>query len=131
MVTFSVKTRQRVEMVDVTDQLQRALAEAGLMDGLCAVYVPHTTACVTINEGADPIVCRDIMEHLSKMVPHRGDYRHTEGNADAHIKVAAVGSSQVIFVEGGKLCLGTWQRIFLCEFDGPRTRSVWVKGMGG
>jgi secondary thiamine-phosphate synthase enzyme len=127
MVTLSVRSHDRVEMIDITEELQRALVASGIRDGLCLVYVPHTTAAVTINEGADPMVRRDLMAHLSRWVPHRGDYRHAEGNADAHIKVAALGQSQALIVEGGRMQLGTWQRVFLCEFDGPRVRTVWVK----
>jgi secondary thiamine-phosphate synthase enzyme len=117
-------------MIDVTSEVQAALSETSVSNGSCTVYVPHTTAGVTINEGADPMVCSDILAHLSKWAPQRGDYRHLEGNADAHIKVAMVGSSETILVEGGRLRLGTWQRIFLCEFDGPRTRSLWVQAIG-
>jgi len=131
MVSLSVRSRQRLEMIDVTDQVQRAVSEMGVEEGLCTVYVPHTTAAVTVNEGADPAVCRDILESLSKWIPQRGDYHHTEGNADAHIKVALLGSSQTIMVTGGRLRLGTWQRVFLCEFDGPRSRSLWVKAIKG
>jgi secondary thiamine-phosphate synthase enzyme len=129
MVTLSVRSGQRVEMIDVTSRVQEKLGEMNVKDGLCTVYVPHTTAGVTINEGADPAVCQDIMEHFSQWAAQRGKYRHFEGNADAHIKVTAVGSSETVIVEGGRLRLGTWQRIFLCEFDGPRTRSLWVKAI--
>ncbi len=131
MVSLSVRSHQRLEMIDVTDEVQKAVSEMGIEEGICTLYVPHTTAAVTVNEGADPAVCRDILETLSRWIPQRGDYRHTEGNADAHIKVALVGSSQNVLVTGGRLRLGTWQRIFLCEFDGPRTRSLWVKAIKG
>jgi secondary thiamine-phosphate synthase enzyme len=117
-------------MIDITTQVQDVLQQSKVSDGLCVVYVPHTTAGVLINEGADPMVCRDIQEHLSRLIPAAGDYRHMEGNADSHIKVAAVGSSETLIVEGGRLRLGTWQRIFFCEFDGPRTRRVWVQLLG-
>jgi len=130
MVTLSVRSGQRVQMIDITQQVQDALRDMGVNEGICAVYVPHTTAGVTINEGADPAVCQDIMAHFSEQVPHRGNYRHYEGNSDAHIKVVSVGSSETIVIQGGQLRLGTWQRIFFCEFDGPRTRSVWVKAVG-
>jgi secondary thiamine-phosphate synthase enzyme len=130
METLSVRTTQRVEMVDITESVQKALGKSGISEGLCLVYVPHTTAGVTVNEGADPMVCRDILVHLSRTAPQAGDYRHSEGNSDSHIKVALVGPSQTLIAQGGKLRLGTWQRIFLCEFDGPRTRSVWVQTTG-
>lgn len=130
MRSLSIRSRQRVEMIDVTKQVQGALSEMQVREGICTVYVPHTTAAITINEGADPMVCEDIMAHLSQVVPAGGNYRHMEGNADAHIKVAAVGSSETLLVDGGRLRLGTWQRIFLCEFDGPRTRNLWVKAIG-
>lgn len=130
MVTLSVRSAQRVQMIDITQKVQETLRDMGVNEGICAVYVPHTTAGVTINEGADPAVCQDIMAHFSEQVPHRGNYRHYEGNSDAHIKVVSVGSSETIVVQGGQLRLGTWQRVFFCEFDGPRTRSVWVKAVG-
>lgn len=130
MELITVRSSQRMEMMDITEKVAEALAKAGLSKGACLVYVPHTTAGVTVNEGADPDVCRDILESLSKLVPRRGDYRHREGNSDSHILTSVVGSSQFIPVEAGKLLLGTWQRIFLCEFDGPRTRSVWVQPLG-
>jgi len=125
-----VKTGSRVDMLDITPSVQQEISKAGVQEGICMVYVPHTTAGVTINEGADPAVCQDIMAHFSEQVPHRGNYRHYEGNSDAHIKVVSVGSSETIVIQGGQLRLGTWQRIFFCEFDGPRTRSVWVKAVG-
>jgi secondary thiamine-phosphate synthase enzyme len=130
MVNLSIRSGKRVEMIDVTPEVQEALREMGVADGICTIYVPHTTAGVTINEGADPAVCQDIMEHFSQWAPHSGRYRHFEGNADAHIKVAAVGSSETVIVDGGRLRLGRWQRIFFCEFDGPRSRSLWVKALG-
>jgi secondary thiamine-phosphate synthase enzyme len=130
MVTLTVRSSKREEMLDVTGQVQKALDQSGILDGMCMVYVPHTTAALIINEGADPMVCRDIVDNLSRLVPRDGGYRHSEGNADAHIKVAALGTSQTVLVEGGRIRLGQWQRIFFCEFDGPRTRSLWVKVMG-
>ena len=114
-------------MVDITSSVQKELTKAGTNDGICVVYVPHTTAGVTINEGADPDVCSDILAKLNELVPaHRG-YRHTEGNADSHIKASLMGSSVSVIVENGRLVLGTWQKIFFCEFDGPRSRKVFVK----
>ncbi len=130
MLTLSIRSSQRVEMIDVTDEIQNAISRADVVDGICTIYVPHTTSGLTINEGADPMVCKDIMDHLSKWAPHRGNYRHMEGNSDAHIKVAALGSSQTVLVTRRRLCLGQWQRIFLCEFDGPRTRNLWIQALG-
>jgi len=127
---FTVRTNQRMEMVDITDQVNSLLSKSGAKEGLCIVYIPHTTCGVTVNEGADPAVARDILEHLARLVPKTGPYHHREGNADSHILTTLVGSSQAFVVQGGKVRLGTWQRIFLCEFDGPRTRTVWVKLIG-
>lgn len=117
-------------MVDITHQVQETVTASGIKEGICVVYVPHTTAAVTVNEGADPMVCEDILSHLSKMIPHGGNYHHLEGNADAHIKVAEVGSSELLIVSQGMIQLGTWQRVFLCEFDGPRSRNVWIQVVG-
>jgi secondary thiamine-phosphate synthase enzyme len=127
MKTLSVKTGARVQMVDITDAIQAVVREEGLRDGLCCVFVPHTTAAVTINENADPDVVRDITATMGKLVPADGTYRHREGNADAHVKASLFGASETLIVEGGRLVLGTWQSVFLCEFDGPRTRKVLVK----
>jgi secondary thiamine-phosphate synthase enzyme len=125
-----VKTGTRTEFVDITSDVQKAVSESGIKDGICYVSVPHTTAGVTINEGADPSVIRDIQTALTKLIPHRGDYKHMEGNSDAHIKTSLVGSSQMIPISGGKLLLGTWQAVFFCEFDGARNRSVTVMVQG-
>ena len=125
-ISISVKTNSRTEMVDITSFVQKELAKAGVSDGVCVVYVPHTTAGITINEGADPDVCSDILAKLNELVPaHRG-YRHTEGNADSHIKASLMGSSVAVIFENGRLVLGTWQKIFFCEFDGPRSRKVYI-----
>ncbi len=123
----SIKTGTRTEMVDITSMVQIEVAKSGVTDGICVVYVPHTTAGVTINEGADPDVCRDIMDKLNQMAPPNAGYLHSEGNSDSHIKTSLVGSSASVLVEGGRLVLGTWQKIFFCEFDGPRSRKVFVK----
>lgn len=128
---LTIQTKNRVEMVDITPMIHKVLDKSGVKDGLCLVYVPHTTAAVTINENADPDVQRDIMQHLSSLIPVSGEYRHMEGNADAHIKVSLIGSSETIFIENGRLMLGTWQSVFFCEFDGPRTRKYHVKIIGG
>ncbi|MEW6667770.1 MAG: secondary thiamine-phosphate synthase enzyme YjbQ [Thermodesulfobacteriota bacterium] len=125
--SISVKTGTRNEMVEITSLVQKEVSKSGVNDGVCTVYVPHTTAGVTINEGADPDVCHDILAKLSEMVPAHAGYRHTEGNADSHIKASLVGSSVSVIVENGRLVLGTWQKIFFCEFDGPRSRKVYVR----
>jgi len=126
---INIKTKSRNELVDITSDIQAVIDESGIKNGVCYVYVPHTTAGVTINEGADPSVARDIQNTLSKLIPHSGYYLHTEGNSDAHIKSTIAGSSQVIIIDEGKLLLGTWQSVFFCEFDGPRHRRVTVKIM--
>lgn len=129
--TLEVRTSRRNEFVDVTGRVRQAVAESGVSEGLCYLYVPHTTAGVCINEAADPTVSRDILAHLARAVPEQGDYRHMEGNSDAHIKAVLVGSVQTIPIHAGKLVLGTWQGIFFCEFDGPRTRRLHVKILSG
>lgn len=126
-VTISVRTDSRIDMVDITASVQREVSKADVSDGVCVVYVPHTTAGVTINEGADPAVCQDIIGKLNELVPPNAGYRHMEGNADSHIKASMMGSSVTLLVENGRLVLGTWQKIFFCEFDGPRSRRVYVK----
>jgi secondary thiamine-phosphate synthase enzyme len=125
--SISVKTSSRIDMVDITGSVQKELSKAGVDDGFCVVYVPHTTAGVTINEGADPAVCHDIITKLNEMVPPNAGYRHMEGNSDSHIKALIMGSSVTVMIENGRLVLGTWQKIFFCEFDGPRSRKVYVK----
>jgi secondary thiamine-phosphate synthase enzyme len=127
MKPIEIRTRNRVELVDITSTIQAAVDEKGVKEGVCHVFVPHTTAGVTINEGADPSVCRDIERHFSKLVPRDDGFEHAEGNSDSHIKASMMGASQTIFIEGGRLVLGIWQAIYLCEFDGPRTRKVLVK----
>jgi len=121
---ISVKTHSRTQLVDITDKVQKAIREAGVRDGLCMVFVPHTTAAVTINENADPTVKEDILKVLNKVIPWDDGYRHLEGNSAAHIKSSLVGASELVAVAGGKLQLGTWQGLFFCEFDGPRSRKV-------
>lgn len=128
---ITVKTGSRTEFLDITADIQKALDAEGLQSGLCMVYVPHTTAAVTINESADPSVKRDILKVLNQVVPWEADYRHLEGNSPAHIKSTLVGASELIMVENGRLVLGTWQGIFFCEFDGPRTRKVHLKFLQG
>jgi len=124
---INIKSRERTEFIDITEKIQEALKEAGVSSGVCNIFVPHTTAAVTVNEGADPAVQRDIQAFLNKMVPFDGDYYHREGNSSAHIKTTLVGVSQAVFIDEGRLALGTWQSIFFCEFDGPRHRRVALK----
>ena len=126
-ITMTVKTSSRTEMKDITGLVQKQISKNGTNDGICTVYVPHTTAGITINEGADPAVCDDILTKLNQLVPRDAGYRHMEENADSHIKASIIGSSVSVLVEKGRLLLGTWQKIFLCDFDGPRTRKVYVK----
>jgi secondary thiamine-phosphate synthase enzyme len=131
METIKVKTTSRIEFVEITSQVRDAIARSGTKDGLAIVYVPHTTAGVTINEAADPAVVQDINSKLSSLVPHQANYRHTEGNADAHIKASLMGSSAQVIISRGAPVLGTWQGIFFCEFDGPRARQVHIKIIPG
>ncbi len=123
---ISVPSRSKTELIDITAQVRAAVQNFGTDDGICMVYVPHTTAAVTINESADPSVAKDILMALNKMVPWHDDYDHLEGNSPAHIKTTLVGSSELITIEKGQLVLGTWQGIFFCEFDGPRKRKVHI-----
>jgi secondary thiamine-phosphate synthase enzyme len=127
MLTLAVKTGRRTQAIDVTAQVRRAVREAGVQSGMCCLYVPHTTAAIFINENADPDVAQDIEATLDRLVPHGAHYRHTEGNADSHVKSVLVGASQCLLIEDGQLVLGHWQGIFFCEFDGPRERRLLVK----
>lgn len=124
---FNVNTPKRNQLVDISKDIRAIIDKHKIKEGVLHVFCPHTTAAITINENADPSVQTDISETLSKLIPLRPDYAHTEGNADAHIKASIVGSSRTLFVNEGKIAFGTWQGIYLCEFDGPRTREVWVK----
>ena len=126
-ISVTVKTDSRIDMVDITSSIQKEISKSGVKEGVCIIYVPHTTAGMTINEGADPAVCDDIMAKLNELVPPNAGYRHGEGNADSHIKASLLGSSVSVLVENGSLVLGTWQKIFFCEFDGPRSRRVYLK----
>jgi secondary thiamine-phosphate synthase enzyme len=123
---FEVRSNRRAQLVDITQRVAEAVERSGVSEGTCHVFVPHTTAGVTINEGADPDVARDIESHLQELVPREAAFEHAEGNSDSHIKTVLVGPSCLAPVRGGKLALGTWQAIFLCEWDGPRTRRVEV-----
>ncbi len=124
---IQVKTKTRNELVDITPQVEKVVGESGVSEGICLLAVPHTTAAVTVNENADPSVKADIIAKLNELAPAGDHYHHVEGNADAHIKAVLVGSSETLLVRGGRLSLGTWQGVFFCEFDGPRTRRVWVR----
>jgi secondary thiamine-phosphate synthase enzyme len=124
---LDIKTTSRVEFRNVTGEVQQIVLQSGVISGLCYVYVPHTTAAVTVNENADPDVVRDIITHLDKLVPQHGDYRHSEGNSPAHIKSVLLGHTETIFIENRNLVLGAWEGIFFCEFDGPRNRKLYVK----
>ena len=130
MNTIEIRTRAREEFVDLTAEMERAVAASGVASGICVVTVPHTTAGITANENADPDVRADLAMVLRKIVPDTLPYAHGEGNSPAHVKAALVGSSVTLIVEAGRLRLGTWQGIFFCEFDGPRTRQAWVQVLG-
>lgn len=124
---INVRSKTRTEFIDITEKVQEVISEVDVKEGICYIYVPHTTAAITVNEGADPSVQRDIISTLNRLIPFEGDYHHREGNADAHIKSTLVGVSQVVPIEAGRLSLGTWQAIYFCEFDGPRHRRVYLK----
>jgi secondary thiamine-phosphate synthase enzyme len=126
MHTFTLQTRRRTQFVNITAQVESALRALGIRDGAVTVFVPHTTAGVTINENADPDVTADLTDALDRIAPWSAGYRHAEGNAAAHVKASLMGASAHLLVRDGALCLGTWQGIYFCEFDGPRTRTVWV-----
>jgi len=125
--TLTIRTSRRTELKDVTDEIEAVVRDSGCSNGLCHLYVPHTTAGLLINEGDDPAVARDIESTLDRLVPRSPSYAHAEGNADSHIKTALVGSSETVWVENGRLMLGRWQAIFFAEFDGPRSRELRVK----
>ncbi len=126
IAAIDVRTNDRSQFKDITSEVRKVVKDSGVIDGVCTVYVPHTTAAVTINENADPTVPRDILMILNRVIPFDDDYLHAEGNSAAHIKSSLVGASESIFVENGDLLLGTWQGIFFCEFDGPRSRRVHI-----
>ncbi len=124
---FSVRTSSAVGFVKIDHQVQQVVTKSGVKDSICCIYTPHTTAAITINEGADPSVVRDIEMEINKIIPFQDNYAHLEGNSAAHIKSSLFGASENIIIENGQLQLGAWQSIFFCEFDGPRNRTVWVK----
>lgn len=131
MTSLTIRTTARCEMIDITDRVAAAVREAGIRQGLCHLFVPHTTAAVTINENADPDVPRDILAALERSVPFDRPYRHGEGNAAAHVKASLFGASQTLLIAEGRLLLGQWQSLFFCEFDGPRTRQLLVRLTAG
>lgn len=131
MTVMTIETRARCEMIDISARVAGLIRESGVEAGICQVFVPHTTAGITINENADPDVPRDILGALDRIVPLDAPYRHAEGNSAAHVKASLLGSSQSCLIEGGRAVLGRWQSFFLCEFDGPRTRKVLVKIVAG
>lgn len=126
-LTISVNTKNRSEMIDITSRVEEELRRSGLKDGVCFLFVPHTTAGITINEHADPSVEADIQAMFNKLVPWEASYRHLEGNSAAHIKSSLIGNSVILLFESGHLKLGTWQGIFFCEFDGPRSRKLYIR----
>ena len=127
MKTINISTINRVDLIDITTQVQKVVNESLIDSGIVTVYVPHTTCGITINEGSDPDVVRDIKYQLEKLIPYQQGYHHLEGNSDSHIKTCLIGSSENIVIENGQLALGTWQSIFLCDFDGPRNRKIYIK----
>uniref|UniRef100_I2Q698 Secondary thiamine-phosphate synthase enzyme n=1 Tax=Desulfovibrio sp. U5L TaxID=596152 RepID=I2Q698_9BACT len=130
METFEVHTTRREELVRVTGALQELVDAEGWRDGALVVYCPHTTAALTVNEDADPDVAADLVAALSRLLPREAGYKHVEGNSDAHVKTTLVGPSLTLIVVGGRIQLGTWQGIFLCEWDGPRNRKIWAQWLG-
>jgi len=126
MEKFTVHSSDNTSLIDITQQVQAIVNNNGIKNGICYVFIPHTTAGVTINENADPDVKSDMLMEINKVIPFKDSYRHMEGNSAAHIKASLFGNSETIFLKDGRLQLGTWQGVFFCEFDGPRTRQVWV-----
>lgn len=129
-IKLNVNTTKHTQMLDITDKVQQAVSDSGVKDGICTVFIPHTTAAVTINENADPDVIRDFTTEIDKIVPWDDGYHHFEGNSAAHLKSSMIGFSEQIIIDEGRLVLGTWQGIYFCEFDGPRNRKVYVKVIG-
>jgi len=127
LISLTTNTSQREELKDITSLIEQVLIQNNWQNGVLIVFSPHTTAGITLNEGADPAVSRDILVTLTRLIPKQGDYLHLEGNSDAHLKTSLIGSSVQIIVENGSLSLGTWQKVFLAEFDGPRKRKIWLK----
>ncbi len=130
MEEISVKTNTHSEMIDITAKVSAVLEKTGVKNGICTVFTPHTTAGISINENADPDVPRDMMKEMDKVIPLKDGYAHAEGNSAAHIKSSLFGCSETVIVKNGSLMLGSWQSVFFCEFDGPRSRKVWVEVIG-
>ncbi len=124
---YAVQTNSHTQLINIDQLVQKAINESSIQDGLCVVFIPHTTAGVTINENADPSVISDLLKEMNKVIPFSDDYKHSEGNSAAHIKSSLVGCSCSLIIESGSAKLGTWQSVFFCEFDGPRRRKVWLK----
>jgi len=131
MVKLDVRTNSQTQFIDITQEVQQAINKSGVKSGICQIFIPHTTAGVTINENADPSVTRDILMELNKVIPFSDGYHHQEGNSAAHIKSSLAGCSLAVIIDGGQIQLGTWQGIYFCEFDGPRSRRVWLKIISG
>lgn len=131
MERINISTRGREEFVDVTEKVEEGVAKSGIKNGIVYIFVPHTTCGLTINENADVSVRIDLINTLKKLVPEKANYQHQEGNSDAHLKSSMLGHSLSVFIENGRLALGTWQGIYLCEFDGPRNREIWLKVISG
>jgi len=129
--TLNVKSDMQTQLIDITDKVQKVVNESGVKEGICIIFIPHTTAAVTINENADEDVKTDILKEINKVIPFSDGYRHMEGNSAAHIKASLFGFSDQIIIQNGKLLLGTWQGIYFCEFDGPRSRKAYVKIISG
>lgn len=127
MKTIEITTSSRSQLVDITAKVQKTVSDSGIKSGLCHLWVPHTTAAITVNENADPSVARDILMEMDKRIPWEDGYRHSEGNSAAHVKSTLVGCEKTLIIEDGRLVLGTWQGIYFCEFDGPRQRQVWLR----
>lgn len=127
MEKLNLKTNNRIELIDITDKVKDAISKSKVKDGVCLVFCPHTTAGLTLNENADPSVQQDITGTLNKLIPANANYAHSEGNSDSHIKASLFGPALNIIIESGHLALGRWQGVYFCEFDGPRSREVWVK----
>jgi secondary thiamine-phosphate synthase enzyme len=131
MVKLDVRTNSQTQFIDITQEIQQAVNKSGVKSGICQIFIPHTTAGVTINENADPSVTRDILMELNKVIPFSDGYHHQEGNSAGHIKSSLVGCSLAVIIDGGQIQLGTWQGIYFCEFDGPRSRRLWLKIISG
>lgn len=126
---ITIKTHVKTELIDITSHIEEVVSQKNIKEGLCLLFVPHTTAAITINESADPNVKSDMLMVLNQMVPWKADYRHLEGNSPAHVKSSLIGASELIAIKSGRLILGRWQGLFFCEFDGPRQRKLHIKMM--